>query len=131
MIRERIAALILKDKKILLVKDIHASHYYPPGGSLDEDESHEQALKRELTEKLSISLEQMNFYFSFELINKILKMPQIDHCYLISFSGSPTPSSEVCDLKWVTKEEIVNKKIETPDAFFEKLVPRLVKDGLL
>ena len=131
MKRERVAAIIIKNKKILLVKDISASHIYPPGGCIEKNETHIEALKRELYEELKVKIETMEFYTKFELINVVRKVPQTDYCYLVSISGTPTPSTEVCEYKWISKKDILNRKLELPKANLEYLYPKLFKDDLL
>lgn len=131
MVRERVAALIIKDKKILLVKDKFASHIYPPGGSIKKYEDHEQALRRELLEELNVELTGKELYTDFNLINKVYNVSQIDYYYIVSISGNPTPSSEVCDFGWYGLDEILSGNMEIPPANLEFLFPKLKKDKLL
>ena len=131
MARERVAAIIIKDKKILLVRDTQADFFSMPGGGIDAGEDHQTALRRELQEELCVDLVTANFYFSFDLINQTYLVPQVDHVYITSIESTPTPAAEVCELGWFTGEQIKTKAVKTPTAFYEKLLPKLIEDGLL
>lgn len=62
--RYRATALIIKDSKILLVRDRHRNDYSMPGGGFKSDESTIQAGIREVFEELklkTISAERLRF----------------------------------------------------------------------
>ena len=48
MLPDRIATLIVKNKKLLLVIGYDEKSYWTLGGKIEEKESHETCLKREL-----------------------------------------------------------------------------------
>lgn len=131
MTRKRVAALIIKEKKILLVKDAKATHIYPPGGSIEKNEGHFETLKRELFEELNVELIDFEFYISFELINSVYNVPQIDYCYFVNISGEPIASTEVIEFNWFSLDEILNGGLEVPKSNLEFLYPKLKKDGFL
>lgn len=59
--------LIVKDNKFLLVKrspedDYHPNQWALPGGSMEEGETPEEALIREVREELGISVSNYNFF---------------------------------------------------------------------
>ena len=131
MKRQRIAAIIIKNKKILLVRDNKADFFSMPGGTLEINEDHEVAIARELEEEIRCSIKTIKHYHSFDLINQTYNVPQTDHAYLISIQGKPVCSMEICELGWFTKEDIANKKVKVPPAFFKKLYPRLINENFL
>jgi ADP-ribose pyrophosphatase YjhB (NUDIX family) len=131
MIRQRVAAIIIKNKKILLVEDFAASHKYPPGGSIEKSETKIQALKRELKEELCLELISQKKYISFELINVVYNKSQIDYCFIVKIKGEPKPDNEIKNFNYYTKKEILNKEVEIPSAYFENLIPQLIKDNLI
>ncbi|MBQ3590273.1 MAG: NUDIX domain-containing protein [Clostridia bacterium] len=51
----RTCAVIINDKKLLVLKDNHAEYYYLPGGRVQFGETAENALLRELKEELNIT----------------------------------------------------------------------------
>jgi 8-oxo-dGTP pyrophosphatase MutT (NUDIX family) len=50
--RPTVRAIVVKDEQILLVYTQRYDDFSLPGGGIDKDESHEQALKRELREEI-------------------------------------------------------------------------------
>lgn len=57
-LRQRVSAVILKDKSILLIKRIKPGqeYYIFPGGGVEEGETLEEALRREVAEELSLKV---------------------------------------------------------------------------
>ncbi len=81
--RKRVAAIIIKDKKILLVRDKAADFFSIPGGIIEEGEDSEIALSRELKEELNAKIKILNEYNSYNYIHTRLNVPQIDINYLV------------------------------------------------
>jgi len=131
MNRQRVAAIIIQNEKILLVRDEKADWFSMPGGTLENNEDHRAALARELDEEIGCSIKDSRFYCSFDLINETYNVPQTDHAYIVSIEGNPVCSSEVCELGWFSKEDISNNKVKVPPAFYEKLYPKLVEESFL
>ncbi|PFN21969.1 NUDIX hydrolase [Bacillus cereus] len=59
MIRNRGAAIIVQDGKIALIKRVREDEIYFvfPGGGIEEDETSEEATKREVYEELGVHIE--------------------------------------------------------------------------
>lgn len=95
--KHRVVGIIIKDRKILLMRRIKNDQEYFvfPGGGVEENESLEEALRREMKEELSIDIENPKLIF--ELENQFgdqyggqMKGYPNEHYYLIkSFSGKP------------------------------------------
>ena len=131
MKRQRVAAIIIENKKILLVRDSKADFFSMPGGTLEENEDHNTAIARELNEEIRCSIKGMQYYHSFDLTNQTYNIPQTDHTYMVTINGKPFCSSEICELGWFTKEDITNNKVKVPPAFYQKLFPKLVDENFL
>lgn len=131
MNRQRVAAIIIRNKKILLVRDDKADWFSMPGGTLENNEDHNTALARELNEEIKVSIMDAKFYHAFDLVNQTYNVPQTDHTYMVSIDGNPTCSNEIRELGWFSKEDIANNKIKVPPAFYEKLYPKLVIENFL
>src|SRR3989339_1817280 len=125
MKRQRVTAIIIQDKKILLVRDVKADWFSLPGGTLENNEDHDAALRRELMEEISVKISDAKFYYSFDLINQTYKVPQTDHVYIVSISGTPECSSEICELGWFPITDITNNKINVPCSFYKDLCLKL------
>jgi ADP-ribose pyrophosphatase YjhB (NUDIX family) len=81
----RAVGIIIKDGRILLMRRVKNSEKYFvfPGGSIEEDESPEKALERELKEELNLDIK--NYEKVFEIENRDVK----EAYYLImEFSGA-------------------------------------------
>jgi ADP-ribose pyrophosphatase YjhB (NUDIX family) len=65
----RVAGIILRDNKILLMKckTTDKEYYICPGGRLEEDESLEEAVKRELEEECSLDVEVVQKLYHLEV----------------------------------------------------------------
>lgn len=63
-ITERARAIIIEQDKILLINRIKGndSYWVIPGGAVESDESHEQAVKRECLEELGVKIEVQKFF---------------------------------------------------------------------
>lgn len=131
MNRQRVAAIIIKDKKILLAKDARSNFFSIPWGQVEENESHEDALIRELQEEMKASMKEATHYYSFDLINQVYNVPQTDHTYIVSIEGEPTPSAEIIEIGWFTKDDILQRTIDVPPEFYDTLFPKLIEEHLL
>ena len=129
--RQRVQCIIIKDKKILLVNDIYADHYYPPGGKIDAGETHEESIIRELNEEIGVITNKIIFHSSYESNNIILNALQRDHNYIVEITGIPIASNEIREVVWVSWEEILNKKYKIPESLYEEVLVKLRSENLL
>ncbi|MBI2573194.1 NUDIX domain-containing protein [Candidatus Woesearchaeota archaeon] len=129
--RQRVQCIILEDKKILLVKDRDAAHYYPPGGGIETNETHQEAIQRELKEELNVDTIKTEFHSSYQSTNEIRKHPQTEHNYLVEIKGTPTPSSEIEEIKWFSWEEIEKKMAPFPKNLYTKLFMKLREEKMI
>ena len=53
----RAAALIIKENKLLFAKNVNSPYYYLVGGGIEENESSEEAVIREIFEEVGLKLE--------------------------------------------------------------------------
>jgi ADP-ribose pyrophosphatase YjhB (NUDIX family) len=128
---DRISAVILKNKKLLLVTGYDKSFYWTPGGKIDSGENHKQTLIRELGEELSINPTDISHYLTYEAVNEITKKKQKIHCYLIKYKGKPNPQKEITGILWYSKQNF-KKRIPKISKGIEKyLMPKLIQDNLI
>lgn len=106
-----IKALIIKDDKVLMVKHVEGRDYWEvPGGRIDDDESIEQTLDRELHEELPNikSYEVHGIVDAFRLQKDIkpdLSLFLVFYKVTATFEGEPSLSFEHNEYKWATKAE--------------------------
>jgi len=74
-LRKRATAVIIKNRKILLIRRVkpNADYFIFPGGGVEEGESVEEALKREVMEELTLEVKKFKLLFSI----KNLTVPQM------------------------------------------------------
>ena len=113
-----VAAVIKKDNKYFIAqrnRNKHfAYHWEFPGGKVNDDESFDYALKREINEELSINI---------KIIKKITsekhKDEQINvevHYFLCEALNDNIILSEHEDMKWVYKQDLLNYKLAPGDS---------------
>ncbi len=61
-LKTRIAGIIIQDKKILMLKGKGYKELWTPGGKIEEGESDEDCLKRELKEEIGVDLIESKFF---------------------------------------------------------------------
>lgn len=128
---DRISAVILHDKKILLVTGYDETFYWTPGGKLDSEESHVVALKREVHEELGINIKSIKPYFSYEARNEINGEQQKVHCYLVEYEGDLRPQKEITRIFWYDKQNFQDKYPNVSLGVEQFLIPKLIQDNLL
>ncbi len=127
MLPDRVAAVITHNKKILLVGNEKHSLFWTPGGKVENGESHQETMKRELQEELNLSLTSFSPYFSYVILHDFLHKKQHVHCYFVEYTGNPIPSQEITKLGWFSQKELP----ELTTGIRLSLIPKLIQDGLL
>ena len=131
MLPDRIAASIMRDKKLLLVTGYDEKFYWTPGGKIEGEESHETCLKRELYSELNIKLTSFKHYLSIILPNEIKGGMQKNHHYLVQFKDKIKPKQEITKTMWYSRQDFINKSISVPEGFVNEVIPKLIRDNYL
>jgi ADP-ribose pyrophosphatase YjhB (NUDIX family) len=116
-------AVILRYKdRILMLKHKNGVLKFP-GGKMEWGESILGALKRELKEELSYSLEKEPELFSvFNYISKDKKEHTVFIDYIYPLAKKPKLSSpEKLGILWLTKKELIVKNIIKDEKFLDKI----------
>lgn len=130
-IHYKIAGLILKNNKVLMVKREGEPHFIMPGGKIKERETKKQALARELKEELDVKLISMKFFRIWEAPhfkdkNKIVRM----ETYFVEISGEPKATSEINEIKWIDSN-YKQEGIKLASINEDFLIPELKKMNLI
>lgn len=128
---DRVAAVIIKNKKILLVTGYDEKFYWTPGGKVEKKESHEKCLKRELKSELNVDLISVKKYVDYESINEIKNKIQKSYYYLVQIEGEPKPGDEVTKIIWYSKPNFLKKDLKVSKGNENFLIPKLLQDNLL
>ncbi|MFH1307896.1 MAG: NUDIX domain-containing protein [archaeon] len=129
----KIAGIIIRDKRLLMVRKYGEPHFIMPGGQLKSGETIRKALERELEEELDVKLISMdNRPYGvweaphFQDQDKIVRM----ETYFVEIEGNPVKTSEIDEIRWVSssyaQEGIVVASINQ-----DCLIPKLLKDSFI
>lgn len=102
---QKAAAVIIRDRKLLVARSAGKDIFIAPGGKLEHGETVEEALVRELDEEIQIDARPENFellgeYYG-EAAGKVGVMLKMYVLQVHAFEGEPVPSSEVEELRWI------------------------------
>ncbi len=131
MLPDRVAALIVKDRKLLLVTGYDEKVYWTPGGKIEGGESYETCLKRELYSELNIKVISSKHYMSITLPNQIKGEMQENHYYLVQYNGKIKPKQEITKTIWYSKQNFSDKDIPISEGFLNKVIPKLIENNFL
>ncbi|MEK7586101.1 MAG: NUDIX domain-containing protein [Patescibacteria group bacterium] len=130
--KTRIGGIIIQDGKLLMLLGKGYKELWTPGGKIDEGESDEECLRRELQEELGVSLVEAKFFKeyigpSFYNPDKHITKQRI---YIIKIEGTITPAMEIESYIWFTKKDFVNKKYPMITMTEKELIPDVIKAGI-
>lgn len=125
------AGIIIRDKKLLVERSKGRKFFISPGGSIEQGETSEQALVRELKEEFQINVTEENIkkFGTFEAAaaeqeNKTVVM----EVFIVErWEGEPHPDSEVEEIAWVDS----SSKILLGSIFEHEVMPRLKSAQLI
>lgn len=126
--RIRVAAIIVQNEKILLVKGSDKYlEFWTPGGKLESNESELDCLKRELNEELGVNLVSTIFFKEY-----LSKSPYIENMltrskvYLTEISGELKPNQEIKSFVWMSKNDFKENKFPLIDVMKNNIIPDLI-----
>jgi len=97
--------VILRDRHFLVTRSFGKDVFVAPGGKLEDDETPEQALQREMLEEISVdidtdTLEHLGAFHADAAGQPGVKL-RMDVYIIQDFIGDPVPSSEIEEIKWI------------------------------
>ena len=128
---ENVGLAIVRDDKILLVKEKREDKFIIPGGVKEKNESDEQALKREIKEELGVDIVDgsLKFIGNFQDVSNENKNTLIKMSYYVGeVNGEITPKEEVEKILWFDKKTDWNKVTHMTRY---KLIPALIQRNIL
>ncbi len=123
----RIAGIIIKDGKLLLLLGKNHKELWTPGGRIEPGETDEECLKRELKEETGVNLLSCKFFKEYS--GKSFYHPErttIERVYIAEVEGQVKPDAEIKDFVWFSKEDFENKKYPMITSTQEALIPDLI-----
>lgn len=123
--RKTARALILKDKKVLLVSGYGADFFWTPGGGIGPDETATEAVARELTEELGIRSAKYKHFVDYSIDDQDVSN------YLVVTTDEIRPRAEIDRIVWASKEDILNNTVNVSKGFRKMAFQELVRQHLL
>ena len=124
---EVVAAIIIYENKILCVQRNHNKYDYIsfkyefPGGKIEEGESKEQALKREIVEELNMDIDIRDSFLT--VYHKYHDFHLTMHSFICSCKEPTMILREHVDFKWLTIDKLQTLNWAAADVpIVEKLV---------
>lgn len=128
----RVAGLIFRSGKLLLVTDSHEKFYWTPGGKKENlAETDIQTLKRELREELDIIVTDAKPYLSYQYITSEGTRSQSVAYIINKWEGKIKPQNEIAKTIWYRKDDFEKEAIPISSGAREYLYPKLIREGLL
>lgn len=136
--RIRVSALILKEGKVLMVKNVINRRvvWFLPGGSVDWGETLKQALVREIIEELDVEADIKNMVAVIDSISPQKDFHSIDIIFLTTFKGKLKADGECgdeneitdniygIDKQWIEISKIKENEVY-PKKFLTKHLPKV------
>ena len=123
-----VAAVIERDGRFLVARRLKGTHlagYWEfPGGKVHDDETQEEALRREIAEELNAGISNMRkiFHTAHEYLERVVEL----HFYRGELSDQPQPVLGQ-ELRWITREEFGSLEFPPADA---ELISGLINASL-
>jgi 8-oxo-dGTP diphosphatase len=125
------AIAIIRNNKILMVRERGENYYKTLGGKPEGNESFEEALEREIMEEIGCKIDanSIKFYGKFEDVaasdpDAIVQISM----FRGEITGEPAPSGEIEEIVWIDstcKPELLSPIMNN------RIIPALLKDGLI
>ncbi|MFT3846991.1 MAG: NUDIX domain-containing protein [Lacibacter sp.] len=128
-----VGLLVIRKRKLLLAFSNNKQCYYLPGGKIDNTETPETALCREIAEELNTNLTPGDFTYYTHISAKAygeadgLIMEQ--ECYLLTTEINATPSAEIGSLGYFSLEDYLEQPVTAPGAVM--ILEKLKADHLI
>lgn len=124
---EKCAAIIIRERRLLVVRKRGASVFISPGGKISPGEAPLDCLRRELQEELRVELVDAE-PFGTHVRAAADEDSQIRiHSWLTTVSGACTPNSEIEEIRWIRGGDT----LALGSVFADCVMPELIRVGLL
>ena len=124
-------AILLKDRKFLVTHELGKKFYIAPGGIVEDGETPEEAVIRELKEEVNVvaKLSDLAFFGTFyaPAAGAEDRYLQMDVYHVKAWEGEPTPASGeevIDDLLWINSTNIPDT-VKIGSIFEHEVLPKL------
>jgi 8-oxo-dGTP diphosphatase len=127
------AGILIRDRRLLVERSKDKEFFIAPGGSIEDGETPEDAVIRELMEEFQITVkpEDLKPFGTFRAAaagqeHKIVEMSVFT---VKEWSGEPTADNEVEEIRWITSQP--DDAIKVGSIFEHEVIPRLKAANLI
>ncbi len=96
---DKVGLVDIRDRKVMMALSRGKEKWFNPGGKVEQGETREQALVREIREELSVEIDPATIQHYGDFEAQAFGKPEGTfvrmHCYTASYTGEPKPSSEL------------------------------------
>ncbi len=121
------AGILIHNKKLLVERSKGKEFFISPGGSVEKNETPEQALIRELSEEFDIVVLEKDLKqfgeFSATAVNNPGETVHMKVFVVSSWVGEPSPNSEVEEIAWISSK--IPDGMKVGSIFEHEVIPRL------
>lgn len=122
------AALLINNKKLLVVRSKNKSVFYAVGGKLEAGETDIQCLHREVKEEIGCQVVSQKYFQTFVGPSSDKQKTLVMVCFFVELDQEPKPSSEIEELLWADSQ--------TPSVILgsfmrDFVIPALAREGLV
>lgn len=127
---EKCAAILIRDKRLLVVRKRGTDILISPGGKIEPGESRIDCLRRELAEELGVKLTHAEFFGSFRKPSAFEQGDVSIHTYLCEVSGEISALAEIEEVRWVAGPK-TDPDIRIGSVFADFVIPALAEAKLI
>ena len=125
-----VGLLVIRNKKVLMVREKDKDYFAIPGGSVEKGEDDEVTLQRELLEELGITSVDKNKHQTFKLPGKTEGYEIQFVLYKGEIAGKINLGPEIAEYAWLdSNHEKENKRVGSITSL--KLFPQLKAQSLI
>ena len=122
-----VGLLVIKERKLLLAYSKNKKCFYLPGGKIDENETAEEALCREIAEELNVTLNENDLRYYTHIFapayGELNGVMMEQECFFVKKEINPEASSEIEEVRYFSLSEYLKETNKAPGAvmILEKL----------
>ncbi|WP_323989144.1 NUDIX domain-containing protein [Nguyenibacter sp. L1] len=124
---EKCAAIILKNRKLLVVRKRGTMIFISPGGKIEPGETQLDCLRREIAEELCTEITEATSFGLFERSSALEDLTIRVHVWTTKTAQDCAPGGEIEEIRWITGAE----HLPLGSVFAECVLPELVRQGLV
>ena len=126
--RNKATAIIVQNRKLLIVKSDRNGYWSLPGGRLMGGETYAEGRDREVNEELNCDVAYAKHYRTLSYYSREKRLPTKNKAYFVILDGNPEPSEEIRKLAWIDRRSADKYSLSTSLGI---IMPMLIEDGIL